>query len=96
MFQIESMASTELCNIYGMKVHMYRKPREHEPPHIHIKYGDKEAEYELNGKYKIGSKDSYIKRLAIALTTKYGDILLDMWNTQDIQPLGITENDLNI
>ena len=96
MFEIESMPSQKLCDIYGMMVFMYRKPKEHEPPHIHIKYAEKEAEYELNGNILAGKSVDYMDDLAEALLSKYYDVLLDMWKTQNIHPLGITENDLEI
>lgn len=40
----------EISRFYGLVVKMFFKPKEHEPPHIHVLYG------EFNGIFEIQSK----------------------------------------
>ena len=44
------IAMREISRFYGLVVKMFFKPKEHEPPHIHVLYG------EFNGIFEIQSK----------------------------------------
>ena len=74
-----------ISRFYGMVIKMYFIASEHNPPHIHVIYGEYIGI--LNSEMITG--DLPAKALAIAKewTSRNKDALLQMWQTQDIKPL---------
>ena len=72
-----------IASFYGIIIMMHLRDKEHEPPHIHVFYGDDNATFEIEsgnilwgGKFpKTGTK---LVRKFISL---YKKELLEMWNT---------------
>ncbi len=77
-----------ISRFYGMIVKMYFLASEHNPPHIHIVYGEYLGVIDIKT-LKMIQGDLPDKALKIALewTTLHQAELLKMWETQDIQQL---------
>lgn len=77
-----------ISRFYGMLVKMYFRDSEHNPPHIHIIYGDYIGVINLNT-LEMEQGDLPVKayRIAREWTQQNQAALLDMWNTGDIKEL---------
>lgn len=81
----------ELCRFYGIIIRMYFQQAEHNPPHIHVIYGDDIAEIELNT-FEIleGRLPKNAQKLVTEWMGIHKDELLEIWETQrfkKIEPL---------
>ena len=81
-----------LSTFYGIIIYMYKD--DHYPPHIHARYQDKEARYELDGKFIEGELPDKKKKLVEAWIVIHEDELKANWellNNEDkickIEPL---------
>ena len=77
-----------ISRFYGMVIKMYFIASEHNPPHIHVIYGEYMGVLNIRNSEMI-TGDLPAKALAIAKewTSRNKDALLQMWQTQDIKPL---------
>ncbi len=77
-----------ISRFYGMIVKMYFLTSEHNPPHIHVVYGEYIGVIDIHTAEMIEG-DLPIKALNIVKewTLLNRDALLEMWNTQEIKPL---------
>ena len=77
-----------ISRFYGMVIKMYFIASEHNPPHIHVIYGECMGVLDIRNSEMI-TGDLPAKALAIAKewTSRNKDALLQMWQTQDIKPL---------
>ena len=77
-----------ISRFYGMVIKMYFIASEHNPPHIHVIYGECMGVLDIRNSEMIAG-DLPAKALAIAKewTSRNKDALLQMWQTQDIKPL---------
>lgn len=77
-----------ISRFYGMVIKMYFIASEHNPPHIHVIYGEYIGILDIRNSEMI-TGDLPAKALAIAKewTSRNKDALLQMWQTQDIKPL---------
>ena len=77
-----------ISRFYGMVIKMYFIASEHNPPHIHVIYGECMGVLDIRNSEMIAG-DLPAKALAIAKewTSRNKDALLQMWQTQDINPL---------
>ena len=77
-----------ISRFYGMVIKMYFIASEHNPPHIHVIYGEYMGVLDIRNSEMI-TGDLPAKALAIAKewTSRNKDALLQMWQTQDIKPL---------
>ena len=77
-----------ISRFYGMVIKMYFIASEHNPPHIHVIYGEYIGVLDIRNSEMI-TGDLPAKALAIAKewTSRNKDALLQMWQTQDIKPL---------
>ena len=77
-----------ISRFYGMVIKMYFIASEHNPPHIHVIYGEYMGILDIRNSEMI-TGDLPAKALAIAKewTSRNKDALLQMWQTQDIKPL---------
>lgn len=77
-----------IARFYGMIVKMYLLGKEHNPPHIHVIYGDYNAVIDLQT-LRVLEGDLPGRGLSIAQewTKKYQAELLDIWETQNFRKL---------
>ena len=77
-----------ITRFYGLTVKMYLLGKEHNPPHIHIPYGEYNAVIDLQT-LKLMEGDLPGKGLSMAMewTTLHRDELLEMWSTQNFRHL---------
>ena len=77
-----------ISRFYGLSVKMYFKGGEHNPPHIHIIYGEYMGVINIKTQ-ELMEGDLPGKALALAAewTKKHEAELLDIWNTQEIKEL---------
>jgi hypothetical protein len=80
-----------LARFYGLVIKMYFQQSEHNPPHIHVIYGEYVGVLELSTARMIEG-DLPQKALALAQewTREHSKELLEIWNTQEfraIEPL---------
>lgn len=92
MFEIYAMASTLIAEYHGVEIRMLRKPREHEPAHIHISHAEFEATFELKTLKRKGSSKSELKSIAEVVIKRHFDELMNMWKTQDIHEIDISHD----
>ncbi|MDR1113795.1 MAG: DUF4160 domain-containing protein [Candidatus Margulisbacteria bacterium] len=78
----------EISRFYGLVIKMYFKGSEHNPPHVHVLYGEYMGAINIKTQ-KLIEGDLPAKALAMAKewTTKYKTKLLNIWETQKIQKL---------
>ena len=71
-----------------MTVKMFFLASEHNPPHIHVVYGEYVGLIDIrNSEMLQGDLPSKALKIVQEWTTINRDALLKMWETQDIQPL---------
>jgi hypothetical protein len=77
-----------IARFYGMTVKMYFLASEHNPPHIHIVYGEYLGVLDVRTA-KMLEGDLPIKALKIAQewTLRHSDELITMWQSQNIHAL---------
>lgn len=77
-----------ISRFYGMVVKMYFLPSEHNPPHIHIVYGEYLGVIDIRTRAMLEG-DLPPKALAIAKewTKIHQDALIRMWESQQIHEL---------
>lgn len=77
-----------LARFYGMVVKMYLLGKEHNPPHVHILYGEYNAVIDVQTLTVIeGDLPGRGIALAREWTEKYRDELLEIWETQNFRKL---------
>lgn len=77
-----------ISRFYGMVVKMYFLASEHNPPHIHIVYGEYIGVIDIKTLEMIqGDLPDKAFKIAKEWTAQHQAELLKMWETQDIQPL---------
>jgi hypothetical protein len=78
----------EISRFYGLIIKMYFKGSEHNPPHVHVLYGEYMGAINIKTQ-KLMEGDLPAKALAMAKewTAKYKSKLLNIWETQKIQKL---------
>ena len=77
-----------ISRFYGLIVKMYFKSSEHNPPHVHVIYGEYMGVIDIKNN-EIIEGDLPAKALAMAKewVQKYKNELLDFWATQKITNL---------
>ena len=76
-----------LSRFYGIVIKMYFLPKEHNPPHVHVIYGDETFSISIKDLRIIdGEQDPTHRVLAMVKEwiLLHQDELLKMWETQDI------------
>ena len=78
----------EICRFYGMIIKMYFRKKEHNPPHIHILYGEYLGVIDIETlEVAEGDLPKRAEKMAIEWVEKYQKELLDIWNTQNFVKL---------
>ncbi len=73
-----------ISRFYGMVIKMYFIASEHNPPHIHVIYGEYIGILDIRNSEMITGD---LLAIAKEWTSRNKDALLQMWQTQDIKPL---------
>jgi hypothetical protein len=68
----------ELCRFMGLVITMYSK--DHPPPHFHVRYGDREATFLLDGTLHEGSLPRRKRKLIRKWVRLHQDELAACWN----------------
>lgn len=77
-----------IARFYGMVVKMYYLASEHNPPHIHVIYGEYVGVINiLNGQMMQGDLPSKAFNIASEWTLLHSEELLEMWETQEFRVL---------
>ncbi len=77
-----------ISRFYGLVIKMYFLASEHNPPHIHIAYDDREGVLDIITMKMIESKlPSKAEAMAIEWAKAHQEELIDMWKTQNIRKL---------
>ncbi len=78
----------EISRFYGLVVKMFFKPREHEPPHIHVLYGEFNGIFEIQSKLMTeGDLPGKAQQMVLEWLALHEDELLKMWRNQTIGKL---------
>ena len=73
---------------YGITITMHLLMKEHNPPHIHAKYGSQEATFKLSdGEILNGRFPSSGTALVKKFVLQYQQELLQMWETETYKQL---------
>lgn len=76
-----------IARFYGIIIRMYFLPREHNPPHIHVIYGEETFSISLVDMEIIDGElnpTSRVLSMVKEWISLHKQELLNMWNTQDI------------
>ena len=77
----------EITRFYGIEIQI-RFNREHNPPHFHAIYGEKEGAFDIKSLNMLqGDLPNKAKSLVKEWAEKYQQELLEMWNTKQLQKL---------
>ena len=77
-----------ISRYYGMDIKMYFLSSEHNPPHIHVVYGEYLGVIDIRtGKMLEGDLPNKALKIVQEWVGIHRDALLKMWETQNITPL---------
>ena len=77
-----------ISRFYGMIIKMFFLASEHNPPHIHVIYGEYVGVIDIRTTEMIqGDLPNKALKIVQEWTQIHQEELLKMWETQDIQPL---------
>lgn len=78
----------EIARFYGIIIHMFAKPKEHEPSHIHAVYDNYKAVFNIQTfEIEEGNMPRRAKALVVEWLTLHKDELQQMWDTQTFTKL---------
>ena len=77
-----------ISRFYGIVIRMYFLPSEHNPPHIHVIYGEDAASLEIETGAII---DGYLPSKALSMTREWMELhrqeLSEIWDTQEFKSI---------
>ena len=77
-----------ISQFYGIRIVMFLKQKEHNPPHIHAYYGSDQAKFLIsNGELMDGEFPKQGRKLIKAFVVKYKKELMEMWQTEKYKKL---------
>ena len=77
-----------ISRFYGMIIKMFFLASEHNPPHIHVVYGEYVGVIDIRTLQMLqGDLPNKALKIVQEWTQIHQEELLKMWETQDIQPL---------
>lgn len=78
----------EICRFYGIVIKMFFKPKEHEPSHIHVLYGEYVGLFNIQTLEMIeGDLPHKAQELVTEWMEQHKDSLQKMWSEQKIDKL---------
>lgn len=67
---------------YGIRIVMYLRNKEHNPPHVHALFGNESATFYIsNGEIYEGDLPNRAKKMVQEFVLKYQEDLMEMWET---------------
>lgn len=73
-----------LSQFYGITIKMYFEIAEHYPPHFHVLYGGREAEYDIEtGRILAGRMPRKVSKLIYEWASIHRSELQKVWDTQE-------------
>lgn len=77
-----------ICRFYGLLIKMFFIGSEHQPPHIHVSYGEYNALLDIRNLTLLeGDLPVRAEKMALEWAGKYQEELLEMWKTQSFRQL---------
>ncbi|MBQ0041626.1 MAG: DUF4160 domain-containing protein [Clostridiales bacterium] len=77
-----------ISRFYGLTVRMYFLASEHQPPHIHVVYGDDSAEISIgDGSLLAGKLPAKAMQLILEWLELHREELMEIWDTQIFNPI---------
>ena len=77
-----------ISRFYGIVIKMYFRQAEHNPPHIHVIYGECLAETDINtGEMLVGDLPKRALKMVEEWTAANRSALLEIWETQKFAEL---------
>ncbi|MCQ2796629.1 MAG: DUF4160 domain-containing protein [Bacilli bacterium] len=77
-----------ISQFYGIRVVMFLKQKEHNPPHIYAYYGNDQAKFLINnGEVMEGDFPKQGRKLMKEFIIKYKKELIEMWETEKYKKL---------
>ena len=78
----------EIARFYGLIIKMFFRQKEHDPPHIHVQYGEYVGSISLdNGEMLEGDLPARAFQLAKEWRDLHKNELLEMWKSKKIEKL---------
>lgn len=78
----------ELSRFYGITIRMYFDEKEHNPPHIHAKYGSKAATFNIfDGSILSGDLPPNAKSLVKEWVLLHSSEIEEVWETQKFKKI---------
>ncbi|MBR1649220.1 MAG: DUF4160 domain-containing protein [Alphaproteobacteria bacterium] len=77
-----------IARFFGIIIKMFFIKKEHQPPHIHVVYGEYNATFDIQtGEMLEGDLSPRAKALVQEWIGQHCDELLEMWNSQKFKTL---------
>ena len=78
----------ELSRFYGITIRLYLEDKEHNPPHIHAKYGSNAATVNVkSGEIIMGSLPPNARNLVKKWVLLHSDEIENIWETQKFRKI---------
>ena len=78
----------ELSRFYGIVIRLHYEEKEHNPPHIHAKYGKEAASVDIEtGEIVSGSLPSSARSLVKKWVLLHSQEIKDVWVTQEFRKI---------
>ncbi|MBR6236048.1 MAG: DUF4160 domain-containing protein [Spirochaetales bacterium] len=78
----------ELSRFYGIVIRLYLEEKEHNPPHIHAKYGSNAATINIeNGEVLSGNLPVNAKSLVKKWVLLHSKEIKEIWETQEFRKI---------
>lgn len=72
-----------LARFFGITIRMFFQKKEHNPPHIHVEYGDTKGSIDIKtGKALDGNLSKATVKIVKMWIDEHKEELLNIWNTQ--------------
>ena len=76
----------ELSRFYGIVIRLHYEEKEHNPPHIHARYGNEAASFEIeNGELISGSLPPNARSLVKKWILLHSQEIMEIWKTQEFR-----------
>ena len=78
----------ELSRFYGIVIRLHYEEKEHNPPHIHARYGNEAASFEIeNGELISGSLPPNARSLVKKWILLHSQEIMEIWKTQEFRKI---------
>ena len=78
----------ELSRFYGIVIRLHYEEKEHNPPHIHARYGNEAASFDIeNGELISGSLPPNARSLVKKWILLHSQEIMEIWKTQEFRKI---------